>query len=306
MPFITNIQKYSIHDGDGIRTTVFFKGCPLKCRWCHNPETQRFHRQLLIDREKCTGCGACIPACPNKAIELSENKESIKSATDPSKCTVCGNCTTYCLSNIRETAGKEYTVRELVKELMKDEMFYEESGGGVTLSGGEVMCMDMEYIESLIKALHRKGISVTIDTCGFAPYDNFKRILPYTDTFLYDIKAIDASRHKEFTGVDNDLILSNLERLSAEGARIYIRIPVIKGVNADRESLRGIAEWLKGHRINAVQVNLLPYHNTGSNKYSRLGTVYKGDVFETPTKEEMEHFVELFCAAGFQNTKIGG
>lgn len=302
MPYITNIQKYSIHDGDGIRTTVFFKGCPLNCQWCHNPETQAFQKQLLIDLEKCTGCGACVVSCPNNAIEMMEGRM----VTDQEKCIVCGECTTFCLSNIREITGKEYTVRELVKELMKDEMFYEESGGGVTLSGGEVLCMDMDFIESLVKTLYRKGVTVTIDTCGFAPYDNFKRLLPYIDTFLYDIKMVDQDKHKKYTGVENALILSNLEHLSEDGGRIYIRIPVIKGVNADEQSMQEIVDWLKEHKIHVEQVNLLPYHNTGSNKYRRLGTTYKGITFETPTKEEMEYFIEIFRVGGYHNTKIGG
>lgn len=302
MSLITNIQKYSIHDGDGIRTTVFFKGCPLKCKWCHNPETQNFKRQILTNREKCTGCGSCILVCPNDAIRLVDGK----AVTDQEACNGCGTCVKNCLSNIREVAGKEYTVKELVKELKKDEMFYEESGGGVTLSGGEVMCMDMDYIEALAKELHRQGITVTIDTCGYAPYDNFKRILPYVDTFLYDIKAMDRDIHKEFIGVDNTLILENLEKLSEDNARIYIRIPTIKGVNADDDSMKAVIDWLLTHKIKVAQVNLLPYHNTGSSKYGRLEKVYDGEMLATPTNEEMEHFVALFQNAGFLKTKIGG
>lgn len=302
MSLITNIQKYSIHDGDGIRTTVFFKGCPLKCKWCHNPETQNFKKQILTNREKCTGCGSCILVCPNHAIRLVDGK----AVTDHEKCNGCGTCVKNCLSNIREVAGKEYTVKELVKELKKDEMFYEESGGGVTLSGGEVMCMDMDYIEALAKELHRQGITVTIDTCGYAPYDNFKRILPYVNTFLYDIKAMDREVHKEFIGVDNTLILENLEKLSEDNARIYIRIPTIKGVNADDESMKAVIDWLLAHKIKVAQVNLLPYHNTGSSKYGRLEKTYDGEMLETPTGEEMEHFVALFQNAGFLKTKIGG
>lgn len=305
MTLITNIQKYSIHDGDGIRTSVFFKGCPLKCAWCHNPETQNFKKQILTNREKCTGCGACVQACPNGAIRIEDGK----AVTDHNKCDGCGKCREYCLANIREVAGKEYAIKELVKELKKDEMFYEESGGGVTLSGGEVMCMDMDYILPLVKELDRHGITVTIDTCGYAPYENFEKILPYINTFLYDIKVMDDEVHQKYIGVSNQLILENLEKLSADPARkakIYIRIPTIKGVNADDASMQAVIDWLKAHHIQVAQVNLLPYHNTGSSKYGRLETDYPGEALQTPAKEEMEHFTELFKKAGFQNTKIGG
>lgn len=301
-PLVTNIQKYSIHDGDGIRTSVFFKGCPLKCVWCHNPEMQAFQKQVLTNREKCTGCGFCVKGCPNGAIRMEDGK----AVTDRSLCGGCGACTDYCLRNIREVAGQEYEVRDLVKELKKDQMFYEQSGGGITLSGGEVMCMDMEYIEKLVKALDDQGITVMIDTCGYAPYDNFRRILPYVNTFLYDIKAIDSEVHKKYMGVGNELILENLEKLSADQGRIYIRIPVIREVNGDEESMQAVIDWLKAHDIHVAQVNLLPYHNTGSSKYSRLETEYEGVGFTAPDSEEMQHFVEMFQKAGFHNTKIGG
>lgn len=301
-PLVTNIQKYSIHDGDGIRTSVFFKGCPLRCVWCHNPETQDFRTQILTNREQCTGCGSCVKGCPNGAVRMEDGK----ALTDRSLCSGCGECTDYCLRNIREVAGQEYEIKELVKELKKDQMFYEQSGGGVTLSGGEVMCMDMDYIEKLVKALDAQGITVTIDTCGYAPYDNFKRLLPYVNTFLYDIKAIDSGVHKKYIGVDNSLILENLEKLSADQGRIYIRIPVIKEVNGDDESMQAVIDWLKAHDIHVAQVNLLPYHNTGSSKYSRLETEYEGTELTAPDNEEMQHFVEMFRKAGFHNTKTGG
>lgn len=302
MCLVTNIQKYSIHDGDGIRTTVFFKGCPLKCSWCHNPETQKFQRQVLTNPEKCTGCMECEKACPNGAISMKDGK----AVTDRSRCSGCGVCTTYCLQNIREAAGTQYSVKDLVRELKKDEMFYEESGGGVTLSGGEVMCMDMDYIEELAKTLHRQGITVTIDTSGFAPYGNFKRILPYTDTFLYDIKAMDNEVHKKYVGADNTLILENLKKLSEDNARIYIRIPTIGGVNADEASMKAVIRWLTEEKIKVQQVNLLPYHDTGSSKYARLETGYESELFETPSHEEMEEFARLFKEAGFSKVKIGG
>lgn len=302
MSLVTSIQKYSIHDGDGIRTTVFFKGCLLRCVWCHNPETQSYKQQVLYDREKCAGCRACEQVCPNKAIREMDGKV----ATDSSKCDTCGTCIDYCNLNLREIVGKEYTVDELVKELKKDEMFYEESGGGVTLSGGEVMTADMDYVEELVKKLHRQGITVTVDTCGQAPYENYERILPYIDTFLYDIKTMDDALHEKYMGTGNKLILSNLEKLSAAGARIYIRIPVIKEVNGTDESMQAIISYLQEKNIQTAQVNLLPYHNTGSGKYEKMGMAYEGWNLHTPEKDEMEHFAGLFRNAGFHNVKIGG
>ncbi len=302
MSLITSIQKYSIHDGDGIRTTVFFKGCGLRCVWCHNPETQSYTKQPLVHQDRCVGCRNCEMACPQKAIHMEEGKAE----TNLSLCDACGTCTDYCNLNLREIVGKEYTVDALVKELRKDEMFYEESGGGVTLSGGEVMTQDMDYIEALCKKLKRIGITVTIDTCGHAPYENFERILPYVDTFLYDIKTLDNDIHKKYMGAGNEKILENLEKLSSSGARIYIRIPTIKGVNAEDDSMKAIISYLQDKKIHAAQVNLLPYHNTGSVKYHKIGLEYQGEELERPTNEEMEHFVELFKESGFHNVKIGG
>lgn len=302
MPLITSIQKYSIHDGDGIRTTVFFKGCPLTCVWCHNPETQNYGKDVMYDEERCVGCLSCVAACPQKAIIAKGDKV----VTDLDQCDRCGTCNDYCLQNIREIAGKEYTISDLIKELRKDEMFYEESGGGVTLSGGEVMTSNMDYIEELVKKLRRIGITITIDTCGFAPYENFKRLLPYVDTFLYDIKAVDDEIHKKYIGVSNVMILENLEKLYQDGARIYIRIPVIKEVNGTKEQMEQVISYLKEKNIHPPQINLLPYHNTGAGKYGKLGLKYDGKELHAPTNEEMNEFVKLFQNEGFQNTKIGG
>ncbi|MFI3173081.1 MAG: trans-4-hydroxy-L-proline dehydratase activase [Eubacteriales bacterium] len=302
MPKITSIQKYSIHDGDGIRTTVFFKGCPLKCVWCHNPETQEYGAQVMHDKDRCAGCQSCVVACPHGAISCKDGK----AVTDPKICEKCGVCTDHCVANLREISGMEYDVKSIVDEVMKDEMFYEESGGGVTLSGGEVMTMNMDFIEDLVKKLYKKGISITIDTCGYAKYENYQRILPYIDTFLYDVKAMDSDIHCEYTGVDNKLILENLKKLSADGARIYIRIPTIKEVNGTEEHMNKVIDFLQENHISVAQVNLLPYHNIGAGKYDKMGGTYQGYHLSAPTNEEMEHFVEVFQNRGYQNTKIGG
>lgn len=302
MSLITSIQKYSIHDGDGIRTTVFFKGCPLRCVWCHNPETQSFQKELSYDMERCVGCGSCEAACPSHAVYMKDGKAML----DKAKCTACGACVDYCNLNLREVVGEEKEIADLVRELEKDQMFYEESGGGVTLSGGEVMACDMDYVEELAKRLHRRGISVFIDTCGHVPYKNFERLLPYVDTFLYDVKTTDPEVHKEYMGVDNTLILENLEKLSKDGARIYIRIPVILEVNGKEEDILDIIRFLEEKKIHAAQVNLLPYHNTGSGKYAKVGMEYGGTDLHAPSKDEMEHLRELFRNHGFHNVKIGG
>lgn len=303
MHAITNIQKYSIHDGDGIRTTVFFKGCHLRCQWCHNPETQRFEPELQVDIPKCTGCGRCVKVCPQGAISISPEGKSV---TDRDKCIICGKCVNACLGNYRTVVGQEYTVKELVKKCLQDQMFYEESGGGVTLSGGEVMAMDTEYIQAVCKALHREGVSVTIDTCGQAPYSNYEAIIPYVDTWLYDVKVMDDDLHKKYMGMGNKLILENLVKLARAGARIYIRIPVVKEVNGNWESMADIIDFLKKNDIRPPQVNLLPYHSTGSHKYGKLGMEYPGQLLTTPTDEEMQDFVRQWNEAGFSNVKIGG
>ncbi len=302
MKNITNIQKFSIHDGDGIRTSVFFKGCPLKCEWCHNPETQRYEREMQFDPGKCTGCGACVKACNNQALAMKDGKPVL----DKEACTLCGRCENYCPAGIREIVGREYTVKELVKELMKDQIFYEDSGGGVTLSGGEVMTMDMDYILAVARELKRQDITLTIDTCGYVQYERFQALLPYVNTFLYDVKVMDPELHKKYIGADNKLILENLVRLARDGARIYIRIPTIKEVNGNEKNMRETIAFLKEHDIHPAQVNLLPYHDTGSGKYPKLDMEYKGTDLHAPDKEEMKNFVQLFADAGFANTKIGG
>lgn len=301
-PLITNIQKYSIHDGEGIRTTVFFKGCPLTCSWCHNPETQSFSKQMLFQSERCTGCGSCVKSCKKEAITI---KEGI-AFTKETLCIQCGDCLDYCLQNIREISGKYYTVDELVKELEKDKAFYEQSQGGITLSGGEVLSQNIDYLVELLHRLKEKGYRVNIDTCGYAPFERLEQILPFVHTFLYDIKLMDSNLHKAYTGVSNDLILENLKKLSRKGALLWIRVPVVGGVNDTVENMEQIASFLKDEKILAKQIHLLPYHNTGSNKYARLSLNYAGEAYLTPTQKELNRFVAIFHTIGFSQVKIGG
>ena len=310
-PLIFNIQKYSIHDGEGIRTTVFFKGCPLSCSWCHNPESQRFEAELLFHADRCTGCGACSQACPQRAVSMESLPPpdpalpgKFLPRLDRSLCQGCGACVPACPYGAREAAGKEYPLPELIRLLEKDWMFYERSGGGITLSGGEPLAQDMDYIEELARRLHASGYSVDIDTCGCVPYEHIRRVLPYTDTFLYDIKLIDPQAHLEHTGVDNRLILENLKALSADGGKI--RLPLIDGVNATEKHLTDIISFLQDNAINPYRINLLKYHSTGSGKYARLDRLYGGASMAEPDAQWLHQAEQLFRQSGFQNIQTGG
>lgn len=290
---LTNIQKYSIHDGDGIRTTFFFKGCPLSCIWCHNPETQNYRPELMTDPEKCTGCGACSRVCPEGCA--------------PGVCrTACGRCTEVCPLDLRKIAGREYDEDELVRIALRDQMFYENSGGGVTFSGGEALSGDIDGVVSLAARLRREGISVYLDTCGACPRENFEAILPYADAFLYDIKCMDARKHRQYTGADNRLILDNLCYISGRGAVIDIRIPVIRGVSGTDDEMAAIAKFLKESGIRVRRVHLLPYHNTGNGKYIRLGRSVPDESLAPPTAEELRRYEKIFRESGFAEIRQGG
>lgn len=318
-PLITAIQRYCIHDGQGIRTVVFFKGCPLSCRWCHNPENISFSPEVLWNSAFCRGCMSCVNTCPEHAITAEESEQGIMLLTDIRKCSACGTCTEECLYNARSLAGKQYPIRELTQILCRDMQFYENSGGGVTLSGGEVMAQDQEYIQELARSLYEKGISVDIDTCGMASIESFEAVLKYTDTFLYDIKCMDSAVHKKYTGADNRQILDNLCRLSAMGANIALRLPLIPGVNMEDSDILRITEFLKTNSIDPIAIHLLPYHELGQDKKKRLSKYAAEDgkqnqknemaekeAFRVPDMCEIEHIKCLFEGAGFSRIRIGG
>jgi pyruvate formate lyase activating enzyme len=258
-PLVFNIQKFSTHDGDGVRTTIFFKGCPLKCRWCHNPESQRFEKELIFHRNKCVVCGKCVVKCPSGANSVVDGKLVF----DREKCTACGVCTDWCIKEAREIAGKEYTVDELVKEAKKDQVFYEQSGGGVTLSGGEVSCQSSFALE-LLKALKRRCIHTAIETnlcfsdAGFA-------LLREADLIMADVKTVSAEKFAQYIGSGFGQVLENLKALEQCKTPLIIRTPVVPGVNDGEEEIRSIALLLKG--LGSLEYyELLSYHPLGEKK----------------------------------------
>ena len=260
---IFEIKRFAVHDGDGIRTTVFFKGCPLRCVWCHNPEGLEARPRLAYFSHKCIGCGECVASCPSGAHFF--NAENAR-VYDRSKCVSCGKCTENCVGEALTLYGKTVTVEELMPLLLEDREFYENSGGGVTLSGGECL-MQADFCEELLKALKAEGINTAVDTCGFVPKSVIKKVAPYTDTFLYDLKAFDSEVHKKCTGVPNETVIENLRYAYSLGSRIEIRIPYVPEYN-DGE-MEKIAELLS-EMPDIVRVRVLPYHSYASHKYAAL------------------------------------
>lgn len=286
---IINIQKYSIHDGPGIRTTVFFKGCPLNCFWCHNPESQKLAPEIIFFEDRCTKCGTCIKICPSNAII-------------PENCIGCGVCSDICPNNARELSGKFFTTHELMKEIKKDEIFYEESGGGVTFSGGEPL-IQSAFLKEILPLCKNREIHTAIDTCGFASWENIEQILDNIDLFLYDLKLMDDKKHIKYTGVSNKIILENLKKLSNLEKRIFIRIPIISGINDDYENIKNSAEFLS--KLNIEQVNLLPYHKMGMEKYKRINKEYKMTGYEKPSDDKLKEIQGIFKTFDIK-TRIGG
>lgn len=270
-----DIERNAFVDGPGIRTTVFFKGCNLRCAWCHNPESQSFQPQMMFYQDQCTGCGKCRTVCPQQM----------------NGCTLCGKCALFCPSDARKVCGKAYSASEVLAEILRDKPYYDRSGGGVTFSGGECM-LQIDFLSDILHRCRESGVHTAVDTAGHVPFDSFARILPDTDLFLYDIKLLDAQRHRQFTGVSNDLILENLQKLFAKDAKVWIRIPVIPGVNDQPGEMEAIRDWLMRHR-QPEKIELLPYHAMGENKYRALGQ--DPLPFTAPDAEKMARLRAVFA-----------
>jgi len=284
---VFNIQKCCVNDGPGIRTTVFLKGCMLNCLWCHNPESKAVKPQLMLHQNKCIGCLECVKACTLGLHSFSDDGSHF---IDREKCAACGNCADACVGAL-EICGKEMTVPEIIKEVMKDKAFYDNSGGGVTLSGGDPL-LTPDFTLALLKAAKEQGLHTCIETCGHAKWEDVQRLIPYVDIFLWDVKETDSALHKQFTGVPNERILTNLHSLSEAGAHIILRCPIIPGYNDRRDHLEAIGELAQ--KLNGVlQIEVEPYHPLGASKSADIGKEYPLPDISFQKDETVKEWIDI-------------
>lgn len=296
---VFNMMKYCLHDGPGIRTIVFLKGCPLRCWWCHNPEGQVRHPEIAFRESRCIRCGDCFALCAQGAVDKIDDRYVIAEE----KCIQCGECVEVCYAEAREIAGKEMTVAEVMKEVEKDRVFYDESGGGVTFSGGEPL-MQHDYLLALLQVSRALGIHTAVETTGYTTPEILKRVSNWTDLFLYDIKVIDDQRHRDFTGVSNERILDNLKRLSSWGANVIVRVPVVPGVSDSEENARSLATFLTQSTM-IKEVHLLPFHMGGREKYERFRRPSQTWPEQPLSTERAEALAVVIQSFGL-STRIGG
>ncbi len=291
---IFDIQRFSTHDGPGIRTTVFLKGCGMRCRWCHNPESIRMEPEIQFFRSKCIGCGRCLQVCPVNAHTVQDGQRIFLR----DRCIRCGACAEECCSEALVLTGRTMTVQEIMETVEKDRLFFDQSGGGVTFSGGEPV-LQHRFLSALLQACRSVGIHTVVETAGNVPGDYLLDILPDTDLFLYDVKGMDEVRHTQTTGVGNRRILENLNLLSEKDARIRVRVPVIPGVNDTAESmlvLSGMVQKLKG----IEQVELIPFHKMAMEKYESLGLVHEAEGIPLLGKEAMNVLLDVLSGQGIK------
>lgn len=291
-----DIQGFSVQDGPGIRTTVFLKGCPLSCPWCHSPESQKFTTELNWMSIRCLGidiCGECLGVCPHDAItrgpvrQTAAGEDIVYPDVDKSRCDECGACAEACKAEALYMCGDDQTIDEVMHRLLRDKPFFDESGGGVTVSGGECLCQP-EFTLELLRHCKENGINTAVDTTGFVKWESIEKTIPYTDLFLYDLKCMDSTLHKQVIGVPNELILENARKIAKAGGRFWIRIPIIPLLNDSKEHFEEYGAFLSKIKDSVDIVQLLPYHKMGLSKHDRLLKNEKIFVAELPTDELME------------------
>jgi len=294
---IFNIQRYSINDGPGIRTIVFFKGCPMRCAWCENPESIAFKPQIAFHKKKCIDCGSCQAACPKTAIDIERENRF-----DWEKCDNCGTCVENCFAEALEMIGREMTVYEIMDEIKRDDAFYEKSGGGVTISGGEATSQ-FEFLQILLKSLKAAGYHVVLETNGLIEWKKLEKIAPNIDVFYFDIKGIDTDHHRQNTNVDNAVIMKNADKLLQNNYQVVFRIPIIPGMNDASEDIRVLDTFLGN--IGAKEIHLLPYHRYGEDKIESIQSKQK--YLEIPSmnrieleniKKQFQHFTGIIAVGG--------
>ncbi len=292
---IFDVKKYSINDGPGIRTTVFFKGCPLRCPWCHNPEGQSFLPEVMLRPSRCiAGCAECVAACPPGALTRAEDSPLL----DKLKCDLCGRCASACPAAAIDIVGRKAAAAEVITEIEKDRVFYEESSGGATFSGGEPLSQP-EFLVELLDACRTRGIATAVDTCGYAPPETVSRVAGRADEFLFDLKVMDEKKHDDLTGQPNGVILKNLKRLARAGRKVTIRLPLISGVNDDEVNIRKTAEFLQALG-SLTDISLLPYHALGRDKYRGLRKRNPADGLSAPSAERLGEIKRDLESYGFK------
>ena len=291
---IFKISRCSTEDGPGIRTTVFFKGCPLKCIWCHSPQSQRHEPEVAFYENRCIRCGACVKACPEKAQVVSKEERVILW----DKCNYCGECVKVCPTRALDMIGSCLTAQEVIEDIKKDMVYYKNSGGGVTFSGGEPAAQP-SFLTACLKGCHETGIHTAVETCGFVKWPTLEKMLPLIDLFLYDVKMMDNEKHQQLTGVGNELILENLKRLDEQGKTIWIRIPLITGCNDSVENIRQTAELARTLN-NLAAVSLLPYNTAAEANYLSIGRKYELGSLGLYDKDRVVELAKIFTDYGIE------
>lgn len=290
---VFDVKRYSVHDGPGIRTTVFLKGCPLSCAWCHNPESQAREAELVFWSDRCVGCGTCEAVCPESAIAVSSDGVT----TDPALCRRCGRCAAACPAEARQMVGRTMTPHEVMEVVLRDRLYFDESGGGVSFSGGEPL-MQRAFLMELLRLFRGEDVHSVVDTSGLAPAAAILEMAEWADLILYDLKIMDTDRHRRFTGVGNEAILSNLELLMSTGALVEIRVPVIPGINDDDENFRRMDAFLTT-LPRRPRVALLPYHRGARGKHERFGRVFALGDLAGPSAERLSELVAGLSGMGY-------